>query len=83
MNLIVSSPYRNNTLQIWQYPTGLFGYVGLDPDGNDVVRSAGNFIDVNIAATAGLAALDRVIDLPTQADLITQMIAQREQQMEG
>lgn len=83
MNLILSSPYRNHTLQIWQYPTGLFGFVGLDADNSDIVRSAGNYIDAGIAATAGVSALDRIIDLPVQAEQIAQMIAERDQQLGG
>ena len=83
MNLILSSLYRNHTLQIWQYPTGLFGFAGLDPSGVEITRSAGNYTSLNIAATAGITALDGIIDLPVQVEQIVQMIADRDQQMGG
>lgn len=83
MNLILSSLYRNHTLQIWQYPTGLFGFVGFDPAGVEITSSAGNFTSLNIAATAGISALDGIIDLPVQVEQIAQMIAERDQQMGG
>lgn len=83
MNLILSSLYRNHTLQIWQYPTGLFGYAALDPAGVEITRSAGNYASLNIAATNGIVALDGIIDLPVQVEQIAQMIADRDQQMGG
>lgn len=82
MNPILEQTYRGYLLQISQWPNGLFAYRA-ETDGDRVIMSAGNYPTAAVAVSEALIAIDRVVDLPTEAARLAQLIAEREQSAGG
>lgn len=83
MELMLETLYRDHTLQIWRMPTELFAYVAINGNGAEASRSAGIYPNISVAATNGCLAIDRIVDLPLEAQRVMEQIAQREQQLGG
>lgn len=78
MTPIFEQSYRGYLLQVRLYPTGRYGYL-VTLDGQTAAESAGNYISLSIAATNGIIDIDRLANIPNEAEQIAQLIAQREQ----